>query len=159
MLKIKSAAAGKIALNINFRGDKVTSIDLNWNINSQKDHHPENHCQQLQSCLESYVEGQKTTWPEFEFDFSGLTPFRQKILKTLYARIGWGNSISYGELAALAGSPKAARAVGGAMASNPFPLIIPCHRVLGSNRSITGFSGCGPEMKKYLLNIEGISWK
>ncbi|WP_027177741.1 methylated-DNA--[protein]-cysteine S-methyltransferase [Maridesulfovibrio bastinii] len=158
MDRILQAASGRIFLRITLKNEKVTSINLDWNNDSHViSMNPET--EKIQKALDDYTSGKKVSWPEFEFDFSGLSEFRKKVLQTLYREVGWGSSISYGGLAALAGSPRAARAVGGAMAANPFPLIIPCHRVLGSDRSLTGFSGTGIEMKKYLLHLEGIGCK
>ncbi len=75
------------------------------------------------------------------------------------AKIPYGEIISYGELAALGGNPKAARAAGGAMGNNPLPLLVPCHRVVGAKASLGGFSrsrgGAALELKKRLLNLEG----
>lgn len=80
-------------------------------------------------------------------------PFQRKVLKRL-ARLPYGRLISYGELAARAGSPRAARAVGAAMARNPVPIVIPCHRVVARN-GLGGF-GCGVSRKKRLLAHEGV---
>ncbi len=159
MKEQQKAAAGRIALCLHWNEGKLASIDLDWNSPGSKFIQDSERACGLQEQLEAYTQGVEPFWPELPFDYSGLTPFRRQVLETLYNNVGWGESISYGELASLAGFPRAARAVGGAMASNPFPLIIPCHRVLGSNGSITGFSGCGPDMKKHLLAIEGIHWK
>jgi methylated-DNA-[protein]-cysteine S-methyltransferase len=71
------------------------------------------------------------------------------------ARIPFGASRSYGEIARAIGSPRAARAVGQAVGSNPLPLLIPCHRVLAANGGIGGF-GCGLPWKRFLLALEGI---
>ena len=65
-----------------------------------------------------------------------------------------GQTRTYGELARMAGSPGAARAVGQAMARNPWPIIVPCHRVLGSDGALTGFGG-GVDMKRRMLQMEG----
>ena len=70
------------------------------------------------------------------------------------ARIPYGQVISYGELARQAGRPGAARAVGGACHQNPLPLVIPCHRVVGSNGKMVGFGG-GIPLKKKILSQEG----
>ena len=72
------------------------------------------------------------------------------------ARIPYGATRSYGEIAAAVGSPKAARAVGQAVGSNPLPLLIPCHRVLAAQGKIGGFGG-GLPWKRFLLGLEGIS--
>lgn len=68
-------------------------------------------------------------------------------------RIPFGETRSYGELARDIGKPNASRAVGAANGRNPLPIVIPCHRVLGSNGSLTGFGG-GLEIKQFLLNLE-----
>lgn len=81
------------------------------------------------------------------------TPFRAKVYEVT-RKIPYGKTLSYSEVAAKAGSPKAARAVGAAMAANPLPLIIPCHRVVGSNGKLTGFTG-GLNIKEMLLELEG----
>ncbi|MEW5914310.1 MAG: methylated-DNA--[protein]-cysteine S-methyltransferase [Thermodesulfobacteriota bacterium] len=85
-------------------------------------------------------------------DLSGLTPFTQKVLLACRA-IPYGQTATYGALARRAGSPRAARAVGQVMHNNPVPIFIPCHRVLGSDGSLTGFGG-GLPLKEYLLALE-----
>ena len=73
--------------------------------------------------------------------------------------IPWGETRSYGDIARAIGKPAACRAVGMANGRNPLPVFIPCHRVIGTNGSITGYSG-GLEKKRFLLRLEGISqWK
>ena len=73
--------------------------------------------------------------------------------------IPFGETISYGALASRIGRPTASRAVGGANGSNPLPIVVPCHRVIGSDRSLTGFGG-GVEIKRFLLAHErGLSPK
>jgi methylated-DNA-[protein]-cysteine S-methyltransferase len=72
------------------------------------------------------------------------------------ARIPIGRTLTYGELAAKVGKPQAARAVGRVMATNPFPLLVPCHRVLGSDRTLHGYGG-GLPMKAALLKAEGVT--
>jgi methylated-DNA-[protein]-cysteine S-methyltransferase len=87
-------------------------------------------------------------------DLAGMPPFLKKVL--LLARdIRPGETVSYKGLATLAGSPNAARAVGQAMARNPVPLLVPCHRVLGSDKSLHGFSAAGGTLtKQRLLELE-----
>ena len=80
------------------------------------------------------------------------TPFQQKVWKQLL-RIPYGETISYGELARQIGNPNASRAVGLANGSNPIPIIIPCHRVIGSNGKLTGYGG-GLPIKEKLLALE-----
>lgn len=82
------------------------------------------------------------------------TPFQKRVWEELQ-QVPYGATISYGELARKSGHPGAARAVGGAMHANPLPIVIPCHRVIGSNGSLTGFGG-GLDIKKRLLTLEGV---
>ena len=86
------------------------------------------------------------------------TPFQLAVWKAI-AKVPFGKTISYGEIAASIGKPLAARAVGAAVGANPTPLLVGCHRVLGSNGSLTGYSGGqGIKTKKLLLNFEGIDY-
>lgn len=80
------------------------------------------------------------------------TPFQQKVWSELL-KIPYGETISYGELARRIGNPSASRAVGLANGSNPIPIIIPCHRVIGSNGKLTGYGG-GLPIKEKLLALE-----
>ena len=70
------------------------------------------------------------------------------------ARVPYGVTTTYGTLAARAGNPKAARAVGTVMNRNPIPIVLPCHRVVGANGRLTGYAG-GLERKEQLLRLEG----
>lgn len=87
-------------------------------------------------------------------DLHGVTAFRARVLREL-ARVPYGETTTYAELARAVGNPKAVRAVGSACATNPLPLFIPCHRVLRSDGALGGYRG-GVEAKRYLLNMEGI---
>jgi methylated-DNA-[protein]-cysteine S-methyltransferase len=80
------------------------------------------------------------------------TPFRMKVWDVLKT-IPYGKTITYKELAVRIGNPKAIRAVGGANHHNPISIIVPCHRVIGANGSLTGFGG-GLNAKEYLLKLE-----
>lgn len=80
------------------------------------------------------------------------TEFQKRVWKALQT-IPYGETISYGQLAKQIGDPKAVRAVGAANGQNPIPIIVPCHRVIGSDGSLTGFGG-GLENKKKLLELE-----
>ena len=82
----------------------------------------------------------------------GGTEFRRRVYRAL-SKVPYGKVVSYGELAAMAGRPGAARAVGTAMAQNKFPLLIPCHRVLAAGGKLGGFGG-GMGWKKFLLALE-----
>jgi methylated-DNA-[protein]-cysteine S-methyltransferase len=102
------------------------------------------------SQLRSYFAGELQ-----EFDLSLApegTAFQLKVWKHL-CKIAYGETISYGELARRIGNPKASRAVGLANGSNPIPIVIPCHRVIGSNGKLTGYGG-GLPIKEKLLALE-----
>lgn len=89
-----------------------------------------------------------------KLDLEAVPPFRRRIYEAA-RRIPPGNTLSYGEVAVRAGAPGAARAVGQAMANNPFPIIVPCHRVLAAGGKVGGFSARGGVLtKRRLLAIE-----
>jgi methylated-DNA-[protein]-cysteine S-methyltransferase len=81
------------------------------------------------------------------------TPFQQEVWRTL-ATIPYGQTISYAQLAQRVGKPTAMRAVGAANGRNPLPIVLPCHRVIGADGSLTGFGG-GLPTKQFLLELEG----
>ena len=85
-------------------------------------------------------------------------PFRRAVLETLHRQVHRGEVITYGQLAREAGSPRAVRAVGTACATNPVPIVVPCHRVLPSTHKLGNYGG-GPERKRALLTLEGAPWR
>jgi len=91
---------------------------------------------------------------DLPIELRGVSDFARRVLEAC-ATIPRGQTCTYGELARLAGSPGAARAVGQVMASNPLPLVVPCHRVVGADGRLVGF-GSGLDMKRTLLALEGI---
>ena len=91
----------------------------------------------------------------FEFDLPLApvgTPFQQKVWKAL-RKIPYGKAVSYGTIARRIGSPTASRAVGAANGRNPIAIVVPCHRVIGANGTLTGYAG-GLDMKRQLLEHE-----
>ncbi len=80
-------------------------------------------------------------------------PFARQVLDEL-ARVPYGQTTTYGTLAGRVGAPRAARAVGTVMNRNPIPIVLPCHRVIGANGSLTGYGG-GLDVKERLLRLEG----
>jgi len=109
--------------------------------------------------LERFFKGEQVSFASLPLDLSMLTPFQQQIAR-LAVQIPYGQVLNYGELAKQAGRPGAARAVGGAMAANPIPVIIPCHRVVSSTGTLTGYSSPGGIlMKKNLLSLEGVEFR
>lgn len=100
--------------------------------------------------LAAYFAGERRT---FELELKpAVTGFRARVLKALLA-IPYGETRSYKEVALALGNAAAVRAVGSANGSNPIPVVIPCHRVIGSNGALTGFGG-GLERKRFLLDLE-----
>ncbi len=110
--------------------------------------------QQAANELQAYLEGSLKAFL-VPLDLSELTSFQQKVL-TAVALIPWGETRTYGEIASQIGKPKAIRAVGNALAHNPLMLFIPCHRVIGSDGQLHGFSAPqGVALKAWLLAHEG----
>lgn len=103
--------------------------------------------------LEAFLGGGSGRFDDLPLDLSGLPPFQRRCLEVLRATRP-GETLTYGELAARAGSPRAARAAGQAMRRNPLPILVPCHRVVGEGWS-GGFSfGQGLTTKQRLLDLE-----
>jgi methylated-DNA-[protein]-cysteine S-methyltransferase len=104
--------------------------------------------------LTAFVQGCPDDFLDVPIDPGVLTPFRQRVVDHC-RRIPLGKTLTYAQLALEAGSPGAARAVGNCMATNRIPLIIPCHRVVGAEGRLCGYSGCGGvAFKKQLLEME-----
>ena len=110
----------------------------------------------VENYLSRYFAGKPAT-PDFSFELTG-TDFQKAVWQEI-AKVKSGEITTYAEIAAGIGKPNAFRAVGGAVGANPLPLLIGCHRVLGSSRKITGFSGGdGLSTKRWLLNHEHIDF-
>jgi methylated-DNA-[protein]-cysteine S-methyltransferase len=101
--------------------------------------------------LTAFMRGEPVAFPD-TLDTSGWTDFRTRVWSAARL-IPYGQTRSYAWVAAAAGQPTAARAVGQAMHANPVPILVPCHRVIGSNQSLTGFGG-GLALKQRLLALE-----
>lgn len=107
--------------------------------------------------LKQYFAG-KNKALDFEVELQG-TEFQKAVWHQI-ANIGFGETMTYGEIAEAIGRPKAVRAVGGAVGANPVPLVVGCHRVLGAAGKITGYSGGdGLPTKRWLLALEGLEAK
>ena len=108
----------------------------------------------LRKKLEEFAAGRSVSFDSINVRTEHRTEFQKKVLIATRA-IGFGETVSYGELAARVGSPNAARAVGAVMASNDVPIIIPCHRVLASGGGLGGFSTPqGTHLKRRMLELE-----
>jgi methylated-DNA-[protein]-cysteine S-methyltransferase len=103
--------------------------------------------------LDEYFEGRRHTF-DLAVDWALSRGFRREVLQRLFADVGFGETRSYAEMALAAGSPRAHRAVGSAMATNPVPIVVPCHRVLRTGGSLGGYGG-GLDVKRRLLVLEG----
>jgi len=104
--------------------------------------------------LDEYLRGERKAF-HLPIDWSLLRPFQIQVLQIIF-NIPYGQTRTYGEIAYEIGNPRAARAVGRANATNPMPLVIPCHRVIGSDGKLTGYGGGeGLPTKEWLLKMEG----
>jgi methylated-DNA-[protein]-cysteine S-methyltransferase len=102
--------------------------------------------------LDQYFDGRRRSF-DLSIDLRGAAPFTAQVLEQL-ARVPYGQTATYGELASRVGHPRAARAVGTVMNRNPVPIVLPCHRIVGASGSLVGYGG-GLERKEQLLRLEG----
>ena len=101
-----------------------------------------------------HLDGGRTQYGDLALDLEWCTPFQAALARALRA-VPWGEVVSYGELAALAGRPRAARAAGSFCAENRFALFLPCHRVVAAS-GIGGYGESGVGVKRRLLALEGV---
>ncbi len=141
-----------------FEGNgKVTAIDIAAT-GAKVTSNPSALLKTAQKELEAYFDGKLTKF-SFPMDISSGTEFQRSVWKEIQ-KIKFGQVKTYQDIAKAIGKPLAARAVGGAVGSNPIPLAIGCHRVLGASGKITGYSGGkGLPTKRVLLDLEGIASK
>jgi methylated-DNA-[protein]-cysteine S-methyltransferase len=125
------------------RGSRARSPEPEW-------HRDDHFFKEAFAQLDAYFSGDLVTF-ELPLQLVG-TAFQQAVWQALIS-IPFGETRSYGALAASIGRPSASRAVGAANGANPIAIVVPCHRVIGSDRSLTGFGG-GLETKRFLLNHE-----
>jgi len=108
--------------------------------------------------LQRYFRGERVDFGDIPVVLDGLSPFRREVLNVI-RNIPYGEICTYGRVARECGSPSAARAAGGALASNPIPIIIPCHRVVASDGRLTGYTAPGGvRTKRELLKMEGVEF-
>lgn len=141
------AATGKGLAGVWFEGQKHLPPFGAWPV---QDGHPMLRTAVKQ--LSEYFAGKRTTF-ELPLDLHGGTPFQQSVWQALL-RIPAGGTTSYGDISHQIGKPAAVRAVGAAVGRNPVSIVVPCHRVLGRDGSLTGYAG-GLERKSALLQLEG----
>jgi len=116
--------------------------------NAERSRHP------LAGRVLAYFRGERVSFEDVELDAEWGTPFQQSLAEALRA-VPWGEVVTYGELAALAGRPRAPRAAGTFCAENNFPLVVPCHRVVSSS-GLGSYGPLGVEYKRRLLALEGV---
>ena len=127
------------------KGSMAMTPEPNWQLNEQA-------FSRVRQQLQEYFDGKRR---DFDLPLSPQgTDFQRQVWQQLQT-IPYGKTCSYGDLAKAIERPKAVRAVGAANGQNPIPVIIPCHRVIGSNGKLTGFGG-GLDVKEQLLRLEGI---
>jgi methylated-DNA-[protein]-cysteine S-methyltransferase len=141
-------------ITIQSEGEKITSLTMSHkdsNLGSSKV------LAEAKRQVLAYLAGKLTKF-DLPVHLVG-TEFQKSIWKVI-AKISFGKTLTYGDIASKIGNPQASRAIGGAVGANPVPLIIGCHRVLGSNKKITGYSGGdGIPTKEWLLDLEKIEYK
>lgn len=116
-------------------------------------HHDPDMLPRLRKQFERYFAGERVHF-DVPVDLTALTPFQREVLDACRT-VAYGDTITYGQLARLIGRPDASRAVGGAMARNPIPLVLPCHRIVASSGRLGGFSAeQGVRLKQWLLDLE-----
>ena len=135
-----------------FDGQRHQPEMTSWQRAPQPTQHPV--LLQTATQLEAYFAGQRTRF-DLPLDLRGGTEFQQQVWRALYA-ITSGATRSYGALSVQMGRPRAVRAVGAAVGRNPISIIVPCHRVLGADGSLTGYAG-GLDRKTALLKLEGVA--
>ncbi len=142
---------GKLLLTGNESLENLYFPKGNTRIEPKKEwiHSKENFKEALNQ-LAAYFQGERTIF-DLKINATG-TDFQKRVWQEL-VKIPYGETISYGELAKRIGNPNASRAVGMANGKNPIPIIVPCHRVIGKDGSLTGFGG-GVDIKKKLLELE-----
>lgn len=140
------------AMALTEKAGAITRLYLPNSLTPRLASHPTPLLERGRDQLLEYLAGERR---EFDLPLTPQgTPFQQRVWAALRT-IPWGQTRSYRDIAQAADCPKGFRAVGMANHKNPIPIVIPCHRVVGSDGSLTGYAG-GLEMKRALLSLEGV---
>ncbi len=141
-----------VLLGLDFEGDRgERALERRWALQGGRLVWRRSGLSRVRRALERYFAGERL---DFDLDVAPAgTPFQRRVWRALQ-EIPYGRTLSYGELARRIGAPRAVRAVGRANGSNPIPIVIPCHRVIGADGTLTGYGG-GLEKKRALLELEG----
>jgi methylated-DNA-[protein]-cysteine S-methyltransferase len=150
-LLIAATPVGLVRVAFNAEGHDVVLQNLSDRISSRLLHAPKR-LDAVARQLEEYFSGRRHTF-DVPLDWQLSKGFRRVVLSHLAVDIGYGTTASYAALARLSGFPKAVRAVGTTCATNPIPVVVPCHRVVRADGSLGGYRG-GPAAKRTLLDLE-----
>jgi methylated-DNA-[protein]-cysteine S-methyltransferase len=153
-LLIAATPIGLVRVAFSSEGHDVVLQNLSDRISSRLLHAPKR-LDAVARQLDEYFSGRRRTFYG-PLDWQLSKGFRRVVLSHLAVDVGYGTTASYGTLARLAGSPKAVRAVGTTCATNPIPVVVPCHRVVRSDGALGGYRG-GPAAKRALLELEGVA--
>jgi len=110
--------------------------------------------QKLKKEIKEYLSGKRKTFSHYALNFNSMSLFGRKVLKETL-KISYGKTATYSEIAKRVKSPASARAVGNALNKNPYPILIPCHRIVAKDGKGGGFS-CGKRIKRRLLELESV---
>ncbi len=146
------ATTGRGILRISFDSDAEAELDRLARLAGPRVLRAPEAVDEVRRELDEYFERRRRAF-DLQLDLRGVAPFARRVLGEL-ARVPYGRTATYGELAARVGNPRAARAVGTVMNRNPIPIVLPCHRVVGADGSLVGYGG-GLERKEALLRLEG----
>jgi methylated-DNA-[protein]-cysteine S-methyltransferase len=149
---LASTDEGLVRVALSNEEEDIFLEDLSDNISPRVVEHPKR-LDPVRRQFDEYFEGRRTSF-DVIVDWRLSHGFRRDVLELLHAEVPFGHVVSYKELAERAGHPRASRAVGTAMATNPVPIVVPCHRVLRTGGSLGGYGG-GLDMKLHLLRLEG----
>jgi methylated-DNA-[protein]-cysteine S-methyltransferase len=153
-LLIAATPAGLVRLAFSNEGHDAVLQSLSDRISSRLLRAPKR-LDAVAGQLDEYFSGRRHTF-DVPLDWQLSKGFRRVVLGHLAVDVGYGTTASYATLARLSGSPKAVRAVGTTCATNPIPVVVPCHRVVRSDGKLGGYRG-GPAAKRALLDLEGVA--
>jgi methylated-DNA-[protein]-cysteine S-methyltransferase len=153
-LLIASTPAGLVRLAFSSEGHDAVLQNLSDRISARLLHAPKR-LDDVARQLDEYFSGRRHTF-DVPLDWQLSKGFRRVVLGHLAVDVGYGTTASYGALARLSGSPRAVRAVGTTCATNPIPVVVPCHRVVRSDGALGAYRG-GPAAKRTLLDLEGVA--
>lgn len=152
-LLIAATPVGLVRVAFNSEGHDAVLQDLSDRISSRLLRAPAR-LDSVARQLDEYFSGHRHTF-EVPLDWQLSKGFRRTVLGHLAVDVDYGTTASYHTLARLSGSPKAVRAVGTACATNPIPVVVPCHRVIRADGTLGGYGG-GPAAKRILLDLENV---